>query len=152
MIMTTFLSWQAKGLHSYIMGLPEDWKLYLSDLENRSSDKRDCTANCLNELIAYGYAQRVRLYAERGRFAGYDYTIYESAQAEIRERELPLYLARLSKRNQKAAENKAKRESEKGLTENGNSVNGQTLFRFSFSTSSSVHTPPSSFSSPSSSL
>lgn len=120
------LSWQAKGLHSYIMGLPEDWKLFLSDLENRSSDKRDCTANCLNELIAYGYAQRIRLYAERGRFAGYDYTIYESAQAEVREKELPLYLGRLSKRNQKAAENKAKRESEKGLTENGNSVNGKS--------------------------
>ena len=45
------LSWKAKGLITYIMSLPPDWQLNLSDLKNRSKDGRDATAAGLRELI-----------------------------------------------------------------------------------------------------
>lgn len=30
------LSWQAKGLHSYLMGLPTEWEVNVRDLTNRT--------------------------------------------------------------------------------------------------------------------
>ena len=30
------LSWKAKGLHSYLLSLPDDWQIYIEDLNNIS--------------------------------------------------------------------------------------------------------------------
>ena len=49
------LSWKAKGLITYIMSLPPDWQLNLSDLKNRSKDGRDASAAGLRELRTNGY-------------------------------------------------------------------------------------------------
>ena len=71
------LSWKAKGLHSYLMGLPDDWKINVADLTNRSTDGKDSTAAGLNELIKAGYITRKRLTGEGGLFQGYDYDVLE---------------------------------------------------------------------------
>lgn len=69
------LSWKAKGMIVYIMSLPADWDLNVSDLKNRSKDGRDATAGGLRELIDNNYCRRVRSREKGGTFTGYDYEV-----------------------------------------------------------------------------
>lgn len=73
------LSWKAKGLHSYLLSLPDDWNIYIEDLKNRSKDGRDSTTSAVNELIKMGYIKRAPAKDEKtGKFkGGYDYEVYE---------------------------------------------------------------------------
>lgn len=71
------LSWKAKGLLCYLLSLPDDWKINLRELTTHSSDGRDSTQSALNELIKFGYCVKERVRDEKGRFAGYMYTVYE---------------------------------------------------------------------------
>lgn len=73
------LSWKAKGLHSYLLSLPDDWQIYIEDLKNRSKDGRDSTTSAVNELMKKGYIKRTPAKDEKtGRFkGGYDYEVYE---------------------------------------------------------------------------
>lgn len=61
------LSWKATGLLVYIISLPEDWRLYLSDLAKRKRDGRDATRAGLAELEAAGYLD-IEHVREGGRF------------------------------------------------------------------------------------
>ena len=81
------LKWDAKGLHSYLMQLPDDWKINISDLTNRSKDGTEGTSTPMNALIKAGYVKRIKVFGERGRFAGYDYEVFEHP-LEIEEREV----------------------------------------------------------------
>lgn len=49
------LSWKATGLLVYVISLPDDWRLYLSDLAKRKKDGRDSTRAGLAELELAGY-------------------------------------------------------------------------------------------------
>ena len=72
------LSWKGKGLHCYLMQLPDDWQINIADLQNRSEDGRDSTAAGLNELIAAGYVTREREVDQKTKkFSGYNYQVYE---------------------------------------------------------------------------
>jgi hypothetical protein len=71
------LSWKAKGLHTYLMSLPDDWTVRLSDLRTRSSDRKEATRSALRELEKAGFINRRRQRGEGGRMAGWDYTVYE---------------------------------------------------------------------------
>lgn len=76
------LSWKAKGLITYIMSLPPDWQLNLSDLKKRSKDGRDATAAGLRELITNGYCQRCKLRGDGGTFVGCDYEVSDIKEFE----------------------------------------------------------------------
>lgn len=76
------LSWKAKGLITYIMSLPPDWQLNLSDLKKRSKDGRDATAAGLRELITNGYCQRYKVRGDGGAFAGCDYEVSDIKEFE----------------------------------------------------------------------
>lgn len=76
------LSWKAKGLITYIMSLPPDWQLNLSDLKNRSKDGRDATAAGLRELITNGYCQRCKVRGDGGTFVGCDYEVSDIKEFE----------------------------------------------------------------------
>jgi hypothetical protein len=69
------LTWKGKGLITYIMSLPPDWDLNVSDLKNRSKDGRDATAAGIRELIDNNYCRRIRSREKGGVFAGYDYEV-----------------------------------------------------------------------------
>ena len=72
------ISWKAKGLHSYVMSLPDGWDIYLSDLTNRSKDGKDSTNSALKELEKNGYLSRLIKRDEKGKLlGGYDYIFYE---------------------------------------------------------------------------
>lgn len=79
-LQNTSLSWAAKGLHSYLMGLPDDWKVTVSDLKNRSKDGRDATSSAMQSLIQAGYVVRESEHDKVGRFAGYNYYVFETPE------------------------------------------------------------------------
>lgn len=70
------LSLQAKGLHTLLMGFPDDWKIHLNDLVNRSSNGRDATRKAFNELIASGYIVKEQV-RDSGKFGGFEYIVME---------------------------------------------------------------------------
>lgn len=77
------LSWKAKGMLAYLLGLPEDWQVNIADLSNRSTDGRDKTASGMNELIKAGYVVRQRVVGANGKFDGYDYVVFERPEFAV---------------------------------------------------------------------
>jgi len=72
------LSWKSKGLLGYLLSLPDDWQIYVSELKQHATDGRDSTANALKELIKNGYVTREKVQnKDTGRFEGYNYTVYD---------------------------------------------------------------------------
>jgi len=74
------LSWKAKGLHVYLLSLPDDWNIVMEDLGNRSSDGRASTRSGMEELLELGYASRTPSRGIGGRLKGWDYDVYEVPQ------------------------------------------------------------------------
>lgn len=74
------LSWKAKGIIIYVMSLPDDWRLYISELSKHAKDGRDSTYRGINELIEFGYCKRTELHDERGKFAGVEYLISDKVE------------------------------------------------------------------------
>jgi len=52
------LSWGAKGLHCYLMSLPQHWQIKVSDLRNRARNGRDSVRGLLAELEGARYISR----------------------------------------------------------------------------------------------
>lgn len=72
------LSMQAKGLFSYILSLPEDWVIYKSELITHFSNGKDAVFSAIKELESFGYLKKEKAKSEKGRFAGYKYTVIEN--------------------------------------------------------------------------
>lgn len=75
------MSLKAMGLMSLMLSLPDNWEYSISGLTKLARDGKDSVMNALTELEHFGYLKRTRRYDERGRFAGYDYDIFEQPQA-----------------------------------------------------------------------
>lgn len=73
---------KAKGLLSLMLSLPDEWDYSVAGLCALSKDGKDSVMNALAELEEFGYLTRTRLTDDKGRFAGYDYDIYENPQTE----------------------------------------------------------------------
>lgn len=76
------LSWKAKGLFAYILSLPEDWKIYTTELQNHATDGETALRAAIKELTEYGYIQQQREKDEKGRWASYSYVIIENPLVE----------------------------------------------------------------------
>lgn len=74
------MSLKAKGLLSMMLSLPDNWDYSISGLVALSKDGKDSVMNALNELEQFGYLLRTKKTDEKGRFAGYDYDIFEKPQ------------------------------------------------------------------------
>ena len=70
------LSLKAKGLLAYLLSLPDDWKVYIKELEKHHKDGRESISTAINELIKHKYMHRIRI-REKGKFKGYCYKVYE---------------------------------------------------------------------------
>lgn len=68
---------KAKGLLSTMLSLPPKWDYSVAGLKTLSKDGRDSITSALLELEKHGYLVRERVTDQKGRFAGYDYHIYE---------------------------------------------------------------------------
>lgn len=73
----TNLSWSAKGLHTYLMSLPDDWTIYITELVTHTSSGRDHTYTVVNELLKFGYIEKIQ-YRYQGRIIGGAYTVFET--------------------------------------------------------------------------
>lgn len=71
------MSLKAKGLLSLMLSLPEEWDYSVRGLAALSKDGKDSVMNTLTELENFGYLKRTKVLDENGRFAGYDYDIFE---------------------------------------------------------------------------
>ena len=76
-IKDTRLSWKAKGLMTYLLSLPDDWTIHLSEIEKHASDGKSALRSAINELKEFGYlkAEQKR---ENNRFAEMVYIIIEN--------------------------------------------------------------------------
>ena len=78
------LSWKARGLHHYILSLPNDWHICVAHLAEQSEpDGEAIIKSALKELEVNGYITKTRLKDERGRFLKCVWDIYESPQVDF---------------------------------------------------------------------
>lgn len=71
------LSWKAKGLLSYLLSRPEDWKVKVKHLVNQSTDGRDAVYSILKELRNAGYIQLNVSRDGNGKVTENIYDVYE---------------------------------------------------------------------------
>jgi hypothetical protein len=74
------ISWEARGLLSYLLSLPNDWEVHVSHLSKLYKKKgggRDAILSMLNELIECGYCERVQTKKDNGEFSKLEYHITE---------------------------------------------------------------------------
>lgn len=83
------MSLKAKGLLSLMLSLPEDWDYSVRGLATLSKDGKDSVMNTLTELEEFGYLKRTKVLDKNGRFAGYDYDIFEKPQPRKPDAENP---------------------------------------------------------------
>lgn len=76
------MSLKAKGLMSVMLSLPDDWDYSIEGLSKILVEGRDAIATALQELEQFGYLVRTQTQDKTGRFAGYDYTLYENPSTE----------------------------------------------------------------------
>lgn len=74
------VSARAKGIYAYIMTLPDDWKLYKSEIYKHFSEGITAIDTAFKELEELGYITKERHKGEGGKFSGWDYTIRESVE------------------------------------------------------------------------
>lgn len=80
-IQDSSLSWEARGMLTYLMSLPEDWEISQADLVNRCRQaKRSKTSRIFNELIKAGYIVKERERQEAGKFKGFVYLVDDVKQ------------------------------------------------------------------------
>jgi hypothetical protein len=82
------MSLKAKGLLSLMLSLPEEWDYSVRGLAALSKDGKDSVMNTLTELEKFGYLKRTKAFDDKGRFAGYDYDIFEKPKKPDAEKPL----------------------------------------------------------------
>lgn len=61
----TRLSWKAKGLLSYLLSKPDNWKIIIESLIKESTDGERSTRSALNELKEFNYIQRYPVFINK---------------------------------------------------------------------------------------
>lgn len=79
------LSWGAKGLHAYLMSMPDNWNAEVEDLKMKSTNGRDAVRKRLNMLEKYGYISKEPIRDEKGRYLGLGYVVYETPIIQLEE-------------------------------------------------------------------
>jgi hypothetical protein len=70
------ISWKAKGLLVYLLSLPKDWNIRISELAAHATDGYDSTKRAMDELLAAGYIQRSsRVRKPDGKLGDYVYLV-----------------------------------------------------------------------------
>ena len=71
------MSLKAKGLLSLMLSLPDEWDYSVRGLVTLSKDGKASVMKALAELEDFRYLKMIRARDEAGRFAGYDYEVFE---------------------------------------------------------------------------
>lgn len=71
------LSWKAKGLHAYMLSMPDDWIFYNEELVKHSTDGIAVLKNAIKELKQSGYLVRKPVKDEKGRILSWETHVFE---------------------------------------------------------------------------
>ena len=80
------LSWEARAVHVYVLGKPNDWVIRLGDLISQTEDcgrkhtRRDGMREIIRELVALGYWTVAQDRGGEGTFAAVEYVAHDHAQ------------------------------------------------------------------------
>jgi len=72
-----FLSFKAKGILTYLLSKPNNWKVYQSQIEKVGIDGRSSIYSGIEELINGGYVKKSTERADNGKFVGVNYDVFE---------------------------------------------------------------------------
>ena len=75
------MSLKAKGLLCHLLALPENWELYVEEIEKWHKDGKSAIYSAFKELSKFGYIERLQR-REKGLFKGFDYIVYEKPNIE----------------------------------------------------------------------
>jgi predicted transcriptional regulator len=78
------LSLKAKGLLCHLLALPDDWRLYVEEVEKWSTDGKSAIYSAFKELTSNGYIKREQK-REKGKIVSWDYIVYEKPLTDIQE-------------------------------------------------------------------
>lgn len=84
------LSFKAKGILSYLLSKPNNWKPSIEELSKASKDSTDAVRTGLKELEKFGYMVRKRLHGDDGKIIGWEHLVYETPQRALPEEEKPV--------------------------------------------------------------
>ena len=70
------MSLKAKGLLCHLLALPEDWELYVEEIEKHHKDGKKAIYSCFKELSRLGYIERTTQ-REKGKIVKWEYIVYE---------------------------------------------------------------------------
>jgi len=76
------LSWAARGILLYLLAKPDDWKVFVSDLQKRGDLGRDAIYTRINELMRHGYMQRTQVRNSAGQIVSSEYLVFERPYTE----------------------------------------------------------------------
>lgn len=76
------LSMQAKGLHSYMMSMPDDWVFYETELMKHFTNGRDAIRKTMKELETRGYLVKEQK-RQGGKFGENELVLYEKPQPTV---------------------------------------------------------------------
>ena len=80
------LSLKAKGMLCHLLALPNEWKLYVEEVEKWHKDGKKAIYSAFKELTDNGYMKREQI-RDNGKFKGYDYVVYEVPYTQKRNTE-----------------------------------------------------------------
>lgn len=78
------LSLKAKGLLCHLLALPNDWKLYVEEVEKWSTDGKSAIYSAFKELTSNGYMKRKQI-RDKGKIVSWDYIVYEKPHTDFQE-------------------------------------------------------------------
>ena len=78
------LSLKAKGLLCHLLALPNDWKLYVEEVEKWSTDGKSAIYSAFKELTSNGYMKRKQI-RDKGKIVSWDYIVFEKPYTDFQE-------------------------------------------------------------------
>lgn len=76
------LTWKARGILAYLLSLPEDWRVYATEVATRSPQGLAALTSGIKELEKAGYIRKELVRDKSGKFEGYQYIVYERPVTE----------------------------------------------------------------------
>ena len=107
------ISWRAKGMLSYLISRPPNWKILIVDLVKRSTEGREACYSALAELGRNGYLSYDSV-REKGKFVRADYTIFEEPDPKMAEKWHEAVAGRTAARDAAASQKAVSGQTESG--------------------------------------
>ena len=83
------LSLKAKGMLCHLLALPNDWKLYVEEVEKWHKDGKSAIYSAFKELTENGYMKREQKRDKLGKIISWDYVIFEKPHTDYQDVDNP---------------------------------------------------------------